>query len=345
MATMKDIALKAGVSIATVSKVLNNQGSISPGMRQKILNIADELDYVPNIFAQNLKNQKNNVVGIIAEDLTVFNTPPIIEGIGSRLEQDGFHYILENMRIKNRDIDPDANFNEYMQVLTDSINFMKSMRIDGIIYVSCHSHRIVSLPEIKGVNFVCAYCTSAESSIPSISYDDNTASFDVTSMLIKKGHKKIGLITGPTASIHTENRTAGYKEALSKSHISLDEGVVVHGDWARSSGFQLCPYLLTKDISAIVCQNDLMALGAIDYCLSQGLTPGKDIDIVGFDDREISKLTRPSISTVKIPLEEIGIKAADDILKLINRVDDIDVLLQSESLPCEIITRESTGMT
>lgn len=343
MANMKDIAERAGVSVTTVSKVLNKQGSISPETTDNILRIAHELNYVPNMYARNLKKSETRVLGIITEDLTVFNASPVIDGIGARCEDAGYHYILENLRINKLGIDPKNNEREYNDIVSEAMDFMKSMQVDGIIFLGCHSHSVRSLPEIKGTHFVCAYCSTEDPSVPAIMYDDKKAGLEVAEYLINGGHKNIGIITGPLTSIHTINRLAGYQEALFKNRIPYDPDLTFNGDWHRDCGYELCEDLIRKDVTAIICQNDIMAVGVLDYCAKNDITVGEDIDLIGFDDRDIAKVCRPQLSTVALPLYDIGHKAADIIMDMINGKDEIPT--GNILLGCHIVERASTGIT
>lgn len=343
MTNMKDIAEKAGVSVTTVSKVLNKQGRISPETTKYILDIAKELNYVPNMYARNLKKSRTRVIGIITEDLTVFNAAPVIDGIGAKCEDSGYHYILENLRINNLKINPETNSSEYNDIVSEAMDFMKSMQVDGIIFLGCHSHHVATLPELTGTHFVCAYCNCDDPAIPAVMYDDKRAGYEVAKYLINGGHKKIGLITGPINSIHTINRLEGYLEALFDNNIPYNPNLTLAGDWERDSGFELCQKLISKNVTAIVCQNDLMAVGVLDYCEKNGIAIGKDIDLIGFDDRDICSVSRPQLSTVALPLFEIGHKTADIIIDMIDgkSLPKPDNVL----LACHIIERESTGIS
>jgi len=342
MANMKDIAEKAGVSVTTVSKVLNKKGSISPEITKKILEIAKSLNYVPNFYARSLKMEKSRVIGIIAEDITVFNAAPIIDGIGARCEEEGYHYILENLRINNLKIMPDVNVNEYNDIVAESLDFMKSMQVDGIIFLGCHSHRVRTLPEIHNTNFVCAYCTSADSSIPSVMYDDKKAGKKAGLYLLNRGHKKIGIIAGPLSSIHTINRLAGFQEALYEKGVPYNPSLFRVGNWERDSGYGLAKELIAEKADAIFCLNDLMAVGAINACSQAGMNVGKEIAVMGFDNRDIAAVTNPALTSMAIPLYEIGYRSGDLVMDMING-KHLSGRENNVLLGCSIIERASTG--
>lgn len=340
MANMKDIAQKAGVSIATVSKVLNGLGGISNETTERILTIAKELDYRPNLYARNLKKGKFHTIGIITEDLTVFNAPPIIDGIGAVCEESGYKYMLENMRINRLCQSSDFNEDKYCQLVRDSIDSMLSMQVDGIIYVSCNSYKILPKLFHQNIPFVCAYCNSASLAIPSVLYDDKKAAYDVTGLLIKQGHSYIGTITGPSDNVHTKNRLIGYQEALFDHKIPYNPYLTVSCDWVdRDMAYHATKDLLEQNVTAIFCQNDIIAVGVIDYCAKHNIRVGSDLAVFGFDNREISTVCRPTLSTVALPLTQIGHRSASI---LIGKIEGNSTVIGETYLDCEIIERESS---
>ncbi|MBP1756161.1 MAG: transcriptional regulator LacI family [Firmicutes bacterium] len=340
MANMKDIASRAGVSVATVSKVLNDLGGISQETTDLILSIAKELNYRPNLYARNLKTRQSRTIGIITEDITVFNAPPIIDGIGSCCEERGYHYFLENLRLYNLGFSPLLDVNEQSSIVNDAIDFMMSMQVDGLIYLGSHSHKVVHLPSIGDTHFICSYCSCTDPSIPSVLYDDRKAGYDVAKYLINTGHSSIGVITGPNGSIHSAKRLTGYQEAIYDSGLRYNPKMTAQGDWNRDSGFMLTEQLLRNGVTAIFAQNDLMAMGVIDYCVKNGIEIGKDIALVGFDNREISTVCRPTLTTVSPPLFEIGHTAAS---LLIDKIEGKPQTASGEILlECSIIERDST---
>jgi LacI family transcriptional regulator len=157
---------------------------------------------------------------------------------------------------------------------------------------------------------------------------------------MRQGHRSIGVIAGIPESIHTANRVLGYQEALYANGIPYNPRLTLHGNWTRDSGYELSAHLLNAGASAIFAQNDLMATGVIDYCSKEGIAVGKDIALIGFDNREIGTVCRPKLSTVSLPLFEIGQSAAHLLLDILSgrHVQCGQKLM----LACSIIEREST---
>ena len=341
VATIREISKQAGVSIATVSKVLNNQPGVSSETQDRVLAVAREMNYRPNLNARHLKTGTSRTLGIIAEDLTVFNTPGIVDGIGVCCESRKYHYILGNLRFNKRFGHDTQNTQEKSEIVLDMVNEMLSKQVDGILYIGCHSHVIASLSSKPDTRFVCAYCYSKDKAIPSIIYDDRKAAYKVAEHLISKGHKKIGIIAGEKDSSHTNNRLIGFQEALFDNKIPYNPKLTHYGEWEHDHGFNTMPLLMKENITAVFAHNDLIALGVIDYCNQNGIEIGKDIALIGFDNREISSVCRPTLSTVSLPLFEIGETAAAIMLDSIEKgtiPEDPQILLN-----CTIIERESTG--
>lgn len=339
MATIREISEKAGVSIATVSKVLNGKSGVKQETANEILAIADRLNYRPNLNARFLKSGRSQTLGIITEDLTVFNSPEIVDGIAVACEERGYHYILGNLRFNKRYGNGPRNDSESAGLLLATVNDMLSKQVDGIVYIGCHSHVVVSLTDHADVPFVCAYCTSSDPNVPSVLYDDRTAACQATNVLVGKGVSEVGMITGPMNSIHSINRMYGFQDALFKAGIPYNPSFTLNGDWDRESGYRLGEKLVLAGVKAIFAHNDLIATGVIDWCNQNGILVGKDLYLIGFDNREISTVSRPTLSTVALPLFEIGLTSGNILLDILAGKNSLN---RSVLLGCNIIEREST---
>lgn len=342
MATIREISEKANVSTATVSKVLNGKGNVSKKTRQMILDIAQELCYRPNLNARYLKSGQSKTIGIITEDLTVFNAPEIVDGIAAACDDAGYSYILGNLRFYKRYGNGPKDLKESTALVHAAVNDMLSKQVDGIIYIGCHSHVVVSLSEHKEAKFVCAYCISEDESIPSVIYNDEQAASDVTELLIRQGDTRIGMITGPMESSNAANRTRGHQQALFRHGIPYDPSLTLVGDWERDCGFTLGGQLVRAGVTAIFAHNDLMALGVLDYCNANGINVGRDLRLIGFDNREIASVCRPQLSTVALPLFEIGQTAAHELIAILAGSPPTRHTIM---LDCTVIERESTKGT
>ena len=342
MATIREISERAHVSTATVSKVLNGKGSVSDATRQMILDIARELNYRPNLNARYLKSGQSKTIGIITEDLTVFNAPEIVDGIAEACDDAGYSYILGNLRFYKRYGNGPKDPRESTALVHAAINDMLSKQVDGIIYIGCHSHVVVSLSEHREPKFVCAYCISKDKSVPSVIYNDEKAAYDLTELLIRYGDTQIGMITGPVESSHAANRTRGHQRALFRHGIPYDPSLTLVGNWDRDCGYALGEQLIQAGATAIFAHNDLMAMGVLDYCNANGINVGKDLRLIGFDNREITSVCRPQLSTVAPPLFEIGQTAARELIGILAGKEPQQHTIM---LDCTVIERESTHGT
>ncbi len=339
MATIKEISKQANVSIATVSKVLNGKTGVNPKVREQVLEVARNLNYHPNLNARNLKAGSSHTIGIITEDLTVFNAPEIVDGIAAECETAGYHYILSNLRFFKRYGNGPKDLKESVELVHSTVDDMISKQVDGIIYIGCHSHIVISLPDHTNLKYVCAYCVSEDPSIPSIIYNDEKASYEETELLLNRGDRKIGMITGLADSSHTAKRIRGHQSALFAHGIPYDPNLTLTGDWGRDCGSVLGKQLIREGVTAIFAHNDLMALGVLDYCNANGIEVGKDFRLIGFDNQAIASVCRPSLSSVALPLFEIGQTAAKEMLRLLQGEKPTGHQIM---LDCTIIEREST---
>jgi LacI family transcriptional regulator len=213
--------------------------------------------------------------------------------------------------------------------------------VEGIVYVGYHCREINFLPSWVQVPFVYAYCYPKKKIYPSVLFNDEKAAFDVTKLLITKGHRSIGVICGPSSSYHTQARLRGYKMALAENGIETKSCLIVYGDWERSSGYRLAAQLLDIGVSAIFSFNDIMASGVYELAAERGLHIGKDISLFGFDNRIISQGNFPALSTVQPPLNKIGHCCAEIIL---DRIKNRRIVKKQVFLPCTILERNSVGI-
>lgn len=354
MSTLKEIAKRANVSPATVSKVLNGRNGASRETMEAIFAIAKELNYAPNLHARNLKTGVSNTIGVITEDFTVFNTPDIVDGIDEYCSSRGYTYILGNLR-------HDRLFGRNQYAAPECAERFEQMRanmlarqVAGIIHVGCHRHTLPAAYVQGDVPMVCAYCTSEDPAVPAVLYDDRAAAYSATKLLLEKGHTRIGMIAGPLSSDHASRRLLGYQEALYDHSVPYDPHLVAGGDWQRDSGYVLCGELINRWATAIFAHNDDMALGVLDYCGELGLAVGEDMAVIGFDNREICTVCRPQLSSVALPLYEIGATAAQVLIDLLEGEEDPDPEQPEQEQPeepttprllleCTLVERDSTG--
>ncbi|MCR5764211.1 MAG: LacI family DNA-binding transcriptional regulator [Treponema sp.] len=338
MATIKQIAKMANVSVATVSNVLNGRaGAAGPEKASEIIEIAKSLNYTANVFARRLQQGKSNCIGVITEDLTVFNTPYIVDGIDSKCKENGYEMILENMRFFQRFGIDFSNIEAQKSLCLKHISSLLSKQVEGIIYIANHCREISYIPDELNVKFAYAYCYSSNKKHASVLMDDEKAGYEITKILVSKGHTKIGVICGPLFSYHTQKRLSGYQGALFDSGILYNAKNVRYGNWKKDDGYVYAKELYESGCTAIFAFNDLMAGGAEDWFRDNNIEIGKTVPIFGFDDREVSRFCSPQISTAALPLFDIGKKSAELIMN-----SDSESYCESFLLPCSIIERASS---
>lgn len=341
MATIKELAKYCGVSVATVSNILNNKPGASDKTRKLVLEMAEKLDYTPNVVAKNLKMQKTRSIGVIAEDMTIFSIPDIIDGITDYCQERDYQILLTNLRLFKKYNDTYYNRDDYYGLVGLEIKKLMEKQVEGIIYVAAHERVIRCIPETLSIPSVMAYGYSRSMKIPSVVVDDVRGAAEIMQHLIDCGHKRIGVITGKPDSLHAQARLVGYQQMLFQNKILYDPGLVMEGNWTRSSGYVCADVLLNKQVSAIFCMNDLMAGGVYDRLNELGLKVGDDISMAGYDNRELSEYYRPPLSTVSLPLHDIGHKASELVIDLISGrkpETDQDNVCYAE---CQLLIRNS----
>lgn len=318
VATIKEIARESGVSIATVSNIVNGKPGASEETRKRVLETVKRLDYTPNVIAKNLKQKNTKTIGIITEDITVFNTGGIVDGINEYCDNNDYQFVLGNLRLYQK---YDKNFydsNEYYDRVTEEFKMMQSKQVEGIIYIGCHCRKLECIPKNLSIPIVIAYSFVENNAFSSVVFNDEQGAYYATSRLIQAGHRNIGVICGLQQSLHTQQRLLGYQRALYDNQILLNPKLIQYGDWERKSGYEASKMLEKQNVTAIFAMNDVMAGGVYDYFNSKENRIGKDIALIGFDNREVSQAYNLPLSTMALPLFEIGRKSAEVLLSILN---------------------------
>ena len=341
MATIKELAKYCGVSVATVSNILNSKPGASEKTRKLVLEMAEKLNYTPNIVAKNLKMQKTRSIGVIAEDMTIFSIPDIIDGITDYCQRQDYQILLTNLRLFKKYNDTYYNRDDYYGLVRQEIKKLMEKQVEGIIYVAAHERVIHCIPDNLTIPAVMAYGYSKSGKIPSVVVDDIHGATEIIQYLINHGHKKIGIITGKPDSLHAQARLVGYQKVLFENGILYDPGLVAEGDWTRESGYLCATELLKKGVSAIFAMNDLMAGGVYDRVEELKQTIGSDVSVTGFDGRELSGYYHPPLTTVSLPLHDIGYKASEWMLELIQGEELGEDKENICSVSCKLLVRKS----
>ena len=343
MVTIKEIANLSGVSVATVSNILNGKPKVSEETRSRVLGKIKELGYQPNYIAQGLRSQKTHTICIIAEDIMQFTTPGIIESIMAFFEQNGYRTIVQNMRLYMRWSDEWFNNDEeYNSALSSVLQETLSIKVDGVIYIAGHARVIHCFPEDFGIPSVMVYGYTKSARYPSVVINDEQGGHDIVQHLIECGHRKIGVLAGCDYNIHTQKRLLGYQRALFEHGIPYDPDLVSYEGWMRENGYAGAGKLLgKKDITALFCMSDAAAGGVYDYMKKHGIRCTEDISIAGFDNQVMADYLDPALTTMELPLSEIGKSAAMRLFDMIEKDAGPDENIEEIYVPCRMIVRDS----
>ena len=345
MATIKEIAKMCDVSVATVSNIINDKPNVSEKTRQRILKVMEELDYTPNYVAKNLKMRHTRSIGVIAEDMTIFSMPDIIDGITNHCEEEDYQILLFNLRLYKKYQDTYYSSTDFYGKVQREMRDLMAKQVEGIIYVAAHERQIQCIPEHFPIPTVMAYGYSGTPKTPSVVVDDEDGAFQIVNYMIGQGHKKIGVITGKRESIHTQARLEGYQRALFENGMLYDTSLIAVGGWRREAGYENTDELIDQGVSAIFCMNDLVAGGVYDRFEERGIGVGKDISVAGFDSRELSEYYKPPLTTVKLPLHNIGYRASEIMQQLLKKQPLGEDVSGDGVCPiqCELLVRGSVG--
>lgn len=341
--TIKEIAEKAQVSIATVSMVLNKKDKkISQATREKILFIAEKYNYTPNTMARSLITKQTRTIGLIIPDIVNPFFPEIARGVEDKASELGYSVIYCNTddKIKRED--------KYINVLTEKM-------VDGIIFAHSSDRQMGfdSLDRCKVPILLIDRDYENKNVIGRVVVDNKKGAYMATSYLLDRGYKKIAYIAGSITTTTAIGRLEGYNQALTERKLVIDNRYIKVGEYKMQWGMQAAEQLLCEKepADAIFCGNDLIAIGAIKKLKEYGLRVPEDIGIVGFDDIYLASLVEPPLTTIKQPNYEMGFKAAELLIKNLEkgRVNSVknenNKILAKENnilLPTELIIRMST---
>ncbi|MDE6406546.1 MAG: LacI family DNA-binding transcriptional regulator [Lachnospiraceae bacterium] len=343
MVTIKEIARECGVSVATVSNILNGRPNVGEETRMKVLEVVRSKGYQPDYNARGLRKRRTNMIGIIAEDICQFSTPAIMEGIMRHCEKQKYRTVIQNLRLYARWGEFwYENESAYRSVLDPVMQEMMSIRVEGLLYVAGHARVVRYFSDAMPIPTVLAYAYTHSPYTPAVIPDDEKAACEMTRYLISMGHRKIGILAGKADNIHTGSRLRGHQRALFEENILYNPGWVRYGDWERRSGYRFAGELVDEGVTAIFCMNDRMAGGVYDYFREHGIRVGDDISVAGFDNQEISQYCSPALTTMELPLYEIGTEAAAILLESLDTDEKSgpDGVME-RSIPCKLIERES----
>jgi LacI family transcriptional regulator len=309
-ATIKDIAREAGVSITTVSRVINGEEKgVGPLTRKKVLEVAKQLNYSPNHVARSLVMKKTQVIGVIIPDIINPFFPELIRGIEDVAAEANYSIIL-----CNSDGD-DLKEKNYLTLLKDK-------GVDGIVYTGVHGINEENATFLKQLDipFVCLDRAFQDKNINCVSDDGVYGMYIAVKYLIEKGHKEIAYLSGSMETSTGKDRLEGYKKALKESKFEVCDKLIVEGNFDLESGSNGVLELLKRNskYTAIACANDSIAIGAIAKLRELNIQIPKQVSVVGYDDVQMAKLCCPPLTTIAQDKYGMGQKTMQVLLKQIN---------------------------
>ncbi len=326
-ATIKEVAQRANVSIATVSRVLNNDPRVAKHTYDRILQIANQLNYKPNILARNFVKGKSNLIGLILPEIIDEFFTEIIKGVDEVLYGQGYYTIV-------------ASSHKYKSLKEELVTFINNGLFSGLILLAPElNSKLQSVLKKSSIPIVLINSDPAVKDFDRVALDNYKGAYQMTEYLIlEKKYTRLAHITGPVTNNDSELRRKGFVEACRKNKVRYS---IENGDFSQESGYNSCSKLLSgkNKPQVIFAGNDMMAIGCYDYIQKSGLKIPEDIGVAGFDDIFVAQYLSPSLTTVRINIEDIGKNAADTLIQRINNeIEPPRVLHLAFS---ELVIRES----
>ncbi len=339
MATMRDVALLAGVSTATVSHVINGSKKISPETTERVLQAVAQVSYRPNTLAKSLRMGQTHTIGVLVEDIRGLPVASIVSGISETLAKGGYKTILHDLHLLEKLYNQYEQIGSYRQRINDGLSLLQSANVDGIIYVAMHDRHLDYLFDEMATPLVFAYSHGTEKDTY-VTYSNRDSAADMIRLLVDGGHEHIAVIAGHPHSYPTAQRLLGVQMAVQQAGLTLPQEYIRYGDWEYESGKTQTRELLRLPVrpTAIFAMNDLMAAGCMEVLAEEGFRVPKDIAVAGFDNREIAAYLQPPLTTVALPTTEIGIQAA---LHVIDMISNPRIQPSRTIINCSIVKRAS----
>ena len=332
MATIIDVAKKAGVSRTTVSRVLNKSPLVNAETRKNVLKTIHELKYTPNILARSMRSRKTKSFAVLIPEFTNLYYSELLKYIEIEARKKGYLAV-----VCTTEIDPEREKEYVLQLLRRNV--------DGFIfcwYRGVSEYREYLRDIVKKAPVVLLDQPSGGLPITSVYTDGYKGVKDLTNYLINKGHRKFGVIKNLGKFPVNQNRFRGFLSAVEENDLNAEECLVEEADYSMEGGYDAARRLLLRgNPTAVIAMDDTVAIGAMEYFINEKkLSIPGDIAVSGFDNISLSRLTSPPLTTVGQPIERI---AAEATSQLINLVENASGENREIVLPPELIIRASTG--
>lgn len=326
MITIKDVAKRACVSISTVSRVLNDKVPVEKKTKEKVYKAVSELKYRPNILAKGLKEGKTKSIGLIIPDINNSIFSIVTRGVEDEARRNGYIVIL---------CDTDEDF----KLEKNYIDKLRNGWVDGFVIATASINSDYIL-ELKESSFpIVLAIRNMGNLIDSVVVDNYSAAYNATEYLINHGCKKISILNGRLELSLYNDRFNGYKDALVHHNFKIDKNLIFQDN---KNAYKIMDDLLNKNImpDGIFCATDIKAMEVMKAIKDYGFKIPQDISVIGFDNINISEYLDPPLTTVSQPLYEIGVRAANRLIKIINRKRKLKPII--DVMNTTLIIRKST---
>lgn len=331
--TIKDVAKRAGVSPSTVSRVIADHPRISPDTKEKVRSIMAELGYYPNAIARSLVNQTSNSIGLIRSRLTEENFanpffPAVIQGISSVAHKHRLSLVLSTSKT-------------FEQEDEECLTLLRQRRVDGVILLASHrDDQLIPRLSQDGFPFVLIGRYEGSEEINWVNNDNIADAKQAVAYLLERGHRQVACLDGDPRYVVSSDRLLGYREAFLARGLQVPEGLVENSEFSVQGGYGATQRLLDRraSFSAIFAVDDLVAIGAMRALQERGVKVGRDVAVVGFNDTILGSCVQPALTSVNVPIYELG-QIAVQILT--SQIYGSGVYPQHEMLPASLVIRDS----
>ncbi len=328
--TIRDIARRARVSAAVVSHVINDHpGHVGAATRRRVRQVIAALGYRPLGVAKSLRRRESRAFGLVISDTTSPLFAPVARGVEAIAAREGYQVLLVNA--------------ETVAAEREALAALAAHPVDGLIFMSISQRQECQhLADTDGIPVIAINRYGGRSSLIRILWDDRAGSRAAVRHLLDLGHRRIGLIGGPRGRLSATRRLQGYTAAYRAAALAVDPRLIVGGDYTVEAGLNGVRRLLQVSWppTAILAANDTMAMGALRGIQAAGLRCPDDVAVVGIGDPPFMAFAAPPLTTVALPVEQAGRRAAE---RLLERIRGGETSNRGELLPCKLIVRESSG--